>query len=178
MKKVILIIIISIVSLSTYAQEEKEKHHEVKINAFNLLIFKHLEGSYEYLIDSESSVGIAARFALNPDNERSIISYNERYVFTGFYRRYFSKKYAAGFFVEGLTMYSHTENDVIDLTGTSSKQSSNDIALGFALGWKFVSKKGITLEFYGGIGEQITSSNDNVATEVIPRLGASIGYRF
>ncbi|MFT5791526.1 MAG: hypothetical protein ACI9LI_000862, partial [Saprospiraceae bacterium] len=49
---------------------------------------------------------------------------------------------------------------------------------GFALGWKFVSKRGLALEFYGGIGEQITSSNDNVATEVIPRLGASIGYRF
>ncbi|MFB0939146.1 MAG: hypothetical protein ACI89R_000677 [Candidatus Azotimanducaceae bacterium] len=177
MKKIILITIISIVSLSTYAQEEKENHHEVKINAFNLLIFKHLEGSYEYLINSESSAGIAARFALNSYDDRNIISYNERYVFTGFYRRYFSKKYAAGFFVEGLTMYSHTENDV-DIIGATSKQSSNDIALGFALGWKFVSKRGLALEFYGGIGEQITSSNDNVATEVIPRLGASIGYRF
>ncbi len=178
MKKIILILIITVVSISTYAQEKNKKHHEVKINAFNLLIFKHLEGSYEYLINSESSAGIAVRFALNSYDDRNIISYNERYVFTGFYRRYFSEKYATGFFVEGLTMYSHTEDDVTAISGTTSIQSSNDIALGFALGWKFVSKKGITFEFYGGIGEQITSSNNNVATEVIPRLGASIGYRF
>jgi hypothetical protein len=184
MKKITFIILFLIGTLSTYAQEEKEAHHEIKINAFNLLVFKHLEGSYEYLIDSESSVGIAARFALHSNEDRSIISYNERYVFTGFYRRYFSQKYAEGFFVEGLTMYSHIEDDVFDQSlslspgTTSSKQSSNDIALGFALGLKTVSKKGFAFEFYAGIGDLITSSNDNVATEVIPRLGASFGYRF
>jgi len=57
MKKALLglLLFTSFVSFSQDAeQEEKVKHSEIKVNAFNLIVFKSVDFSYEYLIDSES----------------------------------------------------------------------------------------------------------------------------
>ena len=65
-------------SFATFAQEdmqeEKVKHSEVKINAFNLIVFKSVDFSYEYLIDSESSVGLSVLINLQDREDRDFIS--------------------------------------------------------------------------------------------------------
>ena len=74
------------------------KKHELKINAFTLLVVKWIDFSYERLIDQESSFGIST--TLNTDSDISDL----KFALTPYYRRYFSSHFARGFFVEGFGM--------------------------------------------------------------------------
>jgi len=190
MKNYILIPIL-LLSISVFSQNEpeKKKAHEVKINAFNTVIFKNLEFSYEYLINKESSAGVAITLNLN-DDIYAEPTYNDTFSLTPFYRRFFSRKYAWGFFMEGFGMYNIQRNYAYDYyyedvtPGSSIVRSADydenihNFALGMSLGAKFVSSKGFAFEFYGGIGRNLFSSNSQDNFEFVPRLGISLGYRF
>jgi len=195
MKNVILVIalFVSMVGFSQETEEKIERSHELKVNAFNLIVFKSVDFSYEYLIDSESSFGASLFFNLQDSNDDSYDDsyddgpyYDEKFAFTPYYRRYFSSKYAWGFFIEAFGMYNvqkdyysgyydYNTNQYIDV---NSSESSNNMAFGIAVGAKFVSKNGFLFEFFGGAGRNIYSSNEDFATEIVPRLGATLGYRF
>ena len=190
MKNLALITLLFITAIS-FSQEEKEpivKKHELKVNAFNLIVFKTADFSYEYLIDSESSFGASLLFNLQDVGSNDVEGpyYYEKFAFTPFYRRYFSSKYAWGFFIETFGMYNvqkdydggyydYTNNVYVNRNST---EESNNIAFGISIGAKFVSRKGFAFEFFGGAGRNVYSSNDRFATEIVPRLGASFGYRF
>lgn len=185
MKKLI-IFTLFFITISSFAQEviTKNKTHELKINALNILIFKSIDISYEYLINKESSVGISFLVNLN-DNDTDGPYYNETFAMTPYYRHFFSKKYAAGFFVEGFGMYNVQESYYYDysssyynenLQNTSNK--TNNFALGISLGAKFVSEKGFLFEFFAGIGRNIFTSDNKNNVEIVPRLGTSLGYSF
>ncbi|HBK71783.1 MAG TPA: DUF3575 domain-containing protein [Flavobacteriaceae bacterium] len=194
MKKTLLITLLLITAISFSQEEEKVqpkvKKHELKANAFNLIVFKAADFSYEYLIDSESSFGASLLFNLHDKNSSSYNDgphYQEKFAFTPFYRRYFSSKYAWGFFLETFGMYNVQENsrrgghyDYVNdvFINSTSTEKANNIAFGVAVGAKFVSRNGFAFEFFGGVGRNVFSSNDKYATELVPRLGASFGYRF
>ncbi len=188
MKKLILIPLL-LLALHSFSQktEEKQKSHELKLNAFNTLVFKSLEGSYEYLINKESSVGISMMVNLNDEfNEGP--EYAETFAITPFYRRYFSRKYAWGFFMEAFGMYNKQQDDYyeyyepVDPYSQNSSyvtdEDTNNFALGISIGGKFVSQKGFAFEFYGGIGRNLFTSDSRYNYEFVPRLGVSFGYRF
>lgn len=192
MKKALLGLLL-VTSFASFAQEdvqENPKQNELKVNAFNLIVFKSVDFSYEYLIDSESSVGASVLFNLQNRDDRDFEDgpiYNEKFAFTPYYRRYFSSKYAWGFFLEAFGMYSVQEdndedylfNPVIDdYEYVYSDGTSNGLAFGMAVGGKFVSKKGFLFELYGGVGRNIFTSNNDIGTEFVPRLGTSLGWRF
>ena len=192
MKKALLGLLL-VTSFASFAQEdvqENPKQNELKVNAFNLIVFKSVDFSYEYLIDSESSVGASVLFNLQNRDDRDFEDgpiYNEKFAFTPYYRRYFSSKYAWGFFLEAFGMYSVQEdndedylfNPVIDdYEYVYSDGTSNSLAFGMAVGGKFVSKKGFLFELYGGVGRNIFTSNNDIGTEFVPRLGTSLGWRF
>ena len=181
----------SVSFISFSQEEEKVKHNELKANAFNLIIFKSLDVSYEYLIDSESSFGVS--LLVNLQNEDDIfdddieVYYNETLAITPYYRRFFSRKYAWGFFLEAFGMYNvqkdfdgygyfDSTNDVF--VNDTKGETSNNFAIGISVGGKFVSKKGFAFEFFGGVGRNLTTSNNDIGSELVPRLGASLGYRF
>jgi len=189
MKKLILIPIL-LLALHSFAQktEEKKKSHEAKLNAFNTLIFKSLEGSYEYLINKESSAGISIMVNLNDEfNEGP--EYAETFAITPFYRRFFSRKYAWGFFMEAFGMYNKQRDDYYEyddpgydsyheFNTTVVDKETNNFALGISIGGKFVSQKGFAFEFYGGVGRNLFTSDSRYNYEFVPRLGVSFGYRF
>ena len=191
MKKALLALLL-FTSFASFAQEasqdEKVNHSEIKINAFNLIVFKSVDLSYEYLIDSESSVGASILFNLQNNEDRDFEDgpvYNEKFAFTPYYRRYFSSKYAWGFFLEAFGMYNVQEDsteyynyDSNEYYYRDSGETSNNIAFGMAVGGKFVSKKGFLFELYGGVGRNISTSNNDIGTEFVPRLGTSLGWRF
>ena len=193
MKKALLVLLLltSFVSFSqSTSEEDKVKHSEFKVNAFNLIVFKSVDFSYEYLIDSESSVGISALINLQDREDRDFLDgpyYNEKFAITPYYRRYFSSRYAWGFFLEAFGSYNvqdDTEEDYVfndlinDYEYQFSDETSNNIAFGIAVGGKFVTKKGFLFEVFGGLGRNISTSNDDIASEFVPRLGATIGWRF
>ncbi len=190
MKKIVCLVFVLISYWSFGQEEEKVRHHEIKANAFNLIVFKSVDLSYEYLIDSESSIGVSVLF--NLQNQEDIDDdngpyYNETFAITPYYRRYFSSRYAWGFFLEAFGMYNVQEdfdgyffydsiNDVY--INREVGETSNNFAIGMAVGGKFVSKKGFAFEVYGGVGRNLSQSNNDVGSEIVPRIGASLGYRF
>ncbi|MGB7393519.1 MAG: DUF3575 domain-containing protein [Pricia sp.] len=174
-------------SFFAFAQDDSDTDkHEIKTNVFNLIIFKAPEFTYEYLIDSESSVGASILFNLQDTEDDSFIDgpyFYERFAFTPYYRRFISGKYASRFFFEAFGMYNVQEdydgvwsNDFQTITYT--EDTSSNLAFGVAIGSKFVSSGGFLFEFYGGVGRNIITSDDDVANELVPRVGISLGYRF
>lgn len=173
MKKITLLILLFISTSIVFSQEKEEfpqdinKKEEVKINALTLLSVKWIDVSYERLIDEESSFGISA--TLNTDTSETDL----KYALTPFYRRYFSGKFARGFFVEGFgTLFSTRENDFLF---SNDEPFETGFAVGISIGGKFVSKKGFTTELLLGVGRNMVESNYN---EGFVRAGISVGYRF
>ncbi|MCF6296616.1 MAG: DUF3575 domain-containing protein [Flavobacteriaceae bacterium] len=183
MKKFLTFILLFVTFISFSQETEKyEKSHELKINALSLIFFKSIDVSYEYLLDEESSIGISFLVNLN-DEYNDGPNYNETIAITPYYRHFFSKRYAWGFFVEGFGMYNAQKIEDYDydsIIGGSTyldKRTSN-FALGVTLGGKFVSEKGFIFEFFGGIGRNLFTSDSRYNSEIVPRIGTSFGYRF
>ena len=154
--------------------------NEVKLNMFNLVVFKYLDASYEWVIDEESSVGVAGLINLGDDYDT--FDYLRKFSLTPYYRRYFSKGYAKGFFVEGFGMLNQTSDpffsnfDETTQTFSNNSESFTDFAIGVSLGGKFISKKGFVAEVFGGIGRNLLNSDTTV--DVVGRGGISLGFRF
>lgn len=183
-----------LLTVITFAQTDDvvpEKKHELKANAFNLIVFKAADFSYEYLINEESSIGASLLFNLQDrGDDRNFEDgpvYQEKFAFTPFYRRYFSSKYAWGFFLEAFGMfnvqddYDNYDYDYIydpNISVNRNIDTSTNVAFGISIGGKFVSKGGFAFEVFGGAGRNVYQSNKEYASEIVPRLGASLGYRF
>lgn len=174
MKKFTVFIVVFFLSLSSFSQEKEEiypqdvnKKTEIKINALTLLAATWLDFSYEKLIDEESSFG--SSITLNTNTSSSDLNY----AITPFYRRYFSGKFARGFFVEGFGMLFSAKDTGFFNNGSNNFETG--FALGFSVGGKFVSKKGFTTELLLGIGRNLVNKDHNTA---VGRIGVSLGYRF
>ena len=170
MKKTILFIVLCITTLSM-AQETiseppqyKDKKNEIKINTF-ILFFEWINLDYERFINKESSFGVSA--ILNATTHTFLINKS----LTPYYRRYFSEKFARGFFVEGFGMLYSTKTFCIDC----ESYSGTAFALGISAGGKLVSKGGVTTEVFFGIGRNLTNSK---LLWAVGRVGISVGYRF
>jgi hypothetical protein len=148
---------------------------EIKLNVFNLLVFEYLDGSYERVIDEESSFGVGA--LVNLGDSSDTFDLLREFSITPYYRRYFSKGYAKGFFVEGFGMLNQTSDILFfDFDDASTQDKYTDLALGISLGGKFISKRGFIAEVYGGIGRNLLNSNNTV--DFVGRGGISLGFRF
>lgn len=187
MKNLIVIVFLLVTGI-IFAQNDNVliKKNEIKGNAFNIIVFKAADFSYEYLIDSESSVGASILINLQDSDSDNGPYYNEKFAFTPFYRRYFSSKYAWGFFLETFGMinvqdeYDSFYYDYVPYPEATihSDGNSTNVALGISIGGKFVSEKGFVFEFFGGAGRNVYQSDEVYSTELVPRLGASFGYRW
>ena len=187
MKKITLTFALLFVFANMFSQDEETlSRNEIKLNVA-YLIAGMPEVSYEYLINEESSVGASILFAIDND-----IDFN--FAFTPYYRFYFGKKRTAGFFVEGFGMLNVTEESLdiyyydAPVNGSDIYYGNNDysetntnLALGVAVGGKFLTSSGFIFEIYGGVGRNLFNNNsyyyDN-NYEFVPRFGVSVGKRF
>jgi len=175
MKKLLVIVCLSVLTFG-YSQDEKQvdfPKNEIKGNAL-FLVAGALEVTYEHLLNEETGVGVSVFTAITDD-------FNTNLAITPYYRFYFGKKPAAGFFVEGFGMLnSYTqENYIYDsmYNETIIKDDRTDFALGFGLGSKWVTKRGFLLEINGGVGRNLFNSSDT-DYEIVGRGGITLGYRF
>lgn len=154
-----------------WSQEEGfTNRHELSLNVGSSLDGSP-EFSYHYLLDEESSFGVAIRIAMDKEKEyRFLISPN--------YRIFFGKKPAAGFFMEpNLAIFSqYTQEDIVIGMLPQDRESKVGYGLGIVAGFKFLTNRGWTAEFFGGLGRNF--SNTDFIDEYYPRLGVSIGKRF
>jgi hypothetical protein len=176
MKNLILSFALFLVVFQTFSQEETGKKdkangkNEVHINVAYLL-GGIPEIGYEYILNEESGVGLDILFAI--DN-----SIDFKFALTPYYRFYFGKKKAAGFFVEGFGMINTfntlNEYDYFDYFQYHYKNIT-DFALGASVGGKFLTTKGFVFEIYGGAGRNLFN---NDSQDVVPRFGLTFGKRF
>ncbi len=168
MKKVTLIAMLFMISLSAFSQEEtKPKKNELKIN-LPYLIGGIPEIGYEYLINNESGVGIDLLFSIDKDTPID-------FALTTYYRIYFGEKPTAGFFVEGFGMLNTAEGEEYYDIFDSISHYETDFALGVSVGGKFMTNKGVIFEICGGVGRNLFNER---ASDIIPRMGLTIGKRF
>lgn len=176
MKNVLVLLFLSLFTFG-YSQE-KEKitfpKNEMKGNAL-FLVLGASEITYERLTDENSGLGVSLFFSNEEDFDTS-------FSLTPFYRAYFGKKQAAGFFVEGFSMisagntgsysdYNFNTNTYFTVEG----KKYTDFALGFGVGSKWVHKRGFVFEINAGIGRNLLS---NTSPEIVGRGGITLGYRF
>lgn len=174
MKKLIVLLCFS-TYLSGYSQQNEVpnfKRNELKGNAL-FLVLGAIEVTYERILNEDTGLGVSV-FFVNQDE------FESNFMLTPYYRAYFGKKPAAGFFVEGFstlntgvarTTYYYDNNNV----GRVEKDRYTDFALGFGLGSKWVHRKGYVFEINAGIGRNLLSKD---GPEVVGRGGITIGYRF
>ena len=153
-------------SIGLFAQQTEPDNHdgkfadnEIRLNIL-YLIAKFPELTYERNLSDESSVGLSVAFSLDDD-----IDFD--YIISPFYRLYFGKKRAAGFFIEGNGSVFSEE-----------VRSRTEIAagLGIGVGGKFLTKRNWTGELLLGLGS--TLINTDKTSGAYPRVGISIGKRF
>jgi hypothetical protein len=166
-------------SLFGFSQEKETtdfKRNELKGNAL-FLVLGAAELTYERLLNEDSGVGVSLFFVAEDEFETN-------FSLTPYYRAYFGKKPAAGFFVEGFAMlnsyvdhgYTTYYNDNgTTVTNFVADEVGTDFALGFGLGSKWIHRKGFIFEINAGIGRNLLSDN---SPEVVGRGGITLGYRF
>lgn len=188
MKKFYLLLLtISLFSISMFSQENtknektSDNFNELKINMTNLIAFKWFDAIYERTINEEASFGISLLTRIGSDNDDSTgLDAYRTFSLTPYYRHFFSKKYAQGFFIEGFAMLHSGEDEFYDydsITDTSSytTEKYTDLAIGVSAGAKFITKRGFIAEIYLGIGRDMLDQSD---IEVVGRGGIALGYRF
>ncbi len=174
MKKIFLALFHATITFG-YSQETQKvdfKRNEIKGNAL-FLVAGALEVTYEQLLNEESGVGVS--LFVPYENEIDV-----NFSLTPYYRFYFGKKPAAGFFVEGFGMLNSYDDSIYTEANNYSSYDDvtrTDFALGFGLGAKWVTKKGFIFEINGGVGRNLFNSSDT-DFEIVGRGGITLGYRF
>ena len=175
------------------AQEDLEltHRHELKLNLGSSVFIAFPELSYEYLLSEDMTVGAAVGFGCDTED-------SDGYSFkaTPFLRWFFGDinwwglrsrgmhHPATGFFLEAngavgsLDIYSNSY-DYVDYSNRYTKEKSMFTGgLGFAFGWKYLSKNNWTAELVTGAGRNFNYDKDYFNSKIYLRMGISIGKRF
>lgn len=165
---------------TSFGQIDSEEAQKVKGEATHEFLYNPvytyigtLELKYEYLLNEKSGAGMRYLYTFNHEfiELRQDISL--------FYRRYYGKKYAGGFYNEVFLSYNSVENTESFIQNEQLfdvNQLSHNVGIGFGLGTKLISKDGILLDLGVGIGYNFYRSDFN--DRAIPRLITSFGFRF
>lgn len=179
--------IFGIANLQAQETETSGRQNDVMISPIELIAAPLLNISYERLLSENSGVGINGMFYFGDDNDDNFDSGFSQ--ISPYYRMYFGKKYASGFFVEGfvpITMtkdysyFASAEPGYFNEYYTEQKRTTVGIGVGF--GGKWVAKRNIVFEASMGVARRFGSEKngdyyydgDNITGKGM--LG--IGYRF
>ncbi|CAI8376477.1 MAG: Uncharacterised protein [Flavobacteriaceae bacterium] len=155
---------------------------EFKVDFLDLLVFPALSVGYEKANDSSTAFGTT--LFLNLGGEDS--DWNDNLAITPYYRFYFlqSEDYGGyGIFAEVFTKFKFGAAEV----GTSSpsgdlvEENYFDIALGLAVGKKWINRKGFTLETLFGVGRNLFYDKDSDSSQrsaTSTTISISLGKRF
>ena len=150
----------------SYAQQE------VKLDIGDALVIKSLDFSYENYITESSSFGISALFNLAKQDAK--FRYNENTMITPYYRNYFSTSEEWNFFGEAFLGINSGKKESSEDSGIYDNKYT-DGALGVAVGTKYITGSGLTIDVHAGIGRNLFGSD---SPTLVPRLGVNVGWRF
>lgn len=164
MNKILLIGCI-LVNYISYSQQE------IKLDIADALIIRSLEFSYENYISDENSFGVSALFNLAKQDVK--FRYNEDIMITPYFRHYFTTDAQWNLFGEGFIGLNFGKSD-IEVNGVPELKKYTDTALGVAIGTKYISEGGLTVDVYGGLGRNLFGTNSPI---LVPRIGLNVGWR-
>lgn len=181
MKRIILFALICVLlQQNIFAQNETNKDetvknfNELKLNGLFLIVGA-FEATYERTLNEESGFGLSVFIPFDSD-----IDVN--YYVSPYYRFYFGKKYAAGFFLEGFGMLNSVKEDIFFVSEFDptivEEENVTDFALGIGLGGKWITSSGFIGELNFGIGRNLFGDYEDEALEFVGKVGITLGYRF
>lgn len=180
MKKTLLVTFVLFSFFSAKAQNETnlnpyEKNNEIKLNVIAPLSGA-FQAGYERHLNHKSSLGISFYKVYDNTNNEDL-----NYSISPYYRRYFGKKYASGFFAEGFGMLTSIDGkkiyDTDDHSTFTENPDVNDFALGLGLGGKWTTKSGFTFEINAGYGFLLFNAN-KTDHNIVNKIELNVGYRF
>ena len=172
MKNLIAIALILLGSsiLSAQAYPPLGAARELKFNAGLLLATGTAEGSYEYYLGEDISVGGTAYW----DNDA--YDSNGNFGIGPNLRAYFGYAPRSGFFAEAFGLYYTGKEDLIS-NPERRETTFNTFALGLGGGNKWTTRSGrLSLEIFGGIGRNLNP--EAFQNTFMYRAGLNIGFRF
>ncbi len=186
MKKNLWLLIILITPIIGAAQEQKSADprdtakNELSVGALNLLAFGAIDITYERVLSPHSSWAVETFIlAFNRDKENTVDAYEKDFSIAGKYKYFFSdRSTASGFYVNALTMVSSGDYTVEEDYSTDQpapEERYTDLALGFGVGGKFISRQGFFLDLGMGIGRNLFSSN---SPTIVGQFNFNLGFRF
>lgn len=189
--KAIITLVIFFIGISGFSQEVSQEvtdqifprdisKNELSINAFNLVTFGAIDVAYERIIDQNSSWAIEGFIlALNRESEAADYLFTRTASLTGKYKYFFGDNAAYGFYVNGLAMVSTGEyyEEIYDREFNYSRVDKDytDLALGFGIGYKWVSKQGFFMDLSSGIGRNLLNNDSPV---IVGQFNVNLGKRF
>ena len=154
---------------------------EFKVDFLDLLVFPAISVGYEKVNDSSSAFGTT--LFLNLGGEDS--DWNDNLAITPYYRFYFlqSEDYGGyGIFAEVFTKFAFGAAEVeTSSTGDGVEENYFDMALGLAVGRKWINRKGFTLETLFGVGRNLFYDKDTDSSQrsaASARFNIALGKRF
>ena len=169
MKTTGIFIMLALLALSAVGQQEPQfSRNELKVNGLYAL-YAFPEVSYERIINTESSWGTSLAFAVDPD-------YSLKLAVSPYYRWFFGKKPASGFFLESSGVVFFAQQDRWYDDWSTETQTAAGGGIGLSLGCKVLSDGGWVGEVYAGLARNLISTD--VFGTSLPRFGFCIGRRF
>lgn len=164
---------------SSYAEDDFERH-EIKINTL-YFVLEAVELCYEGNLSKNTSLGVSMFIPFNSIESPVSIKYNYGFTVNPYFRYFFGKKPAQGFFIEANAAMSSLEvNNYYSIynpngfyNSNTAKEKEFGFGLGAAVGSKFVIDDQIVIDVYAGLGKYLTQDGLGY-----PRLGINVGYRF
>lgn len=179
---------------TTYATAQMDDRdvdrNEVSLNAFNVLGFGVLDGTYERILTSNSSISvdIFSNFLTLSKGEQQNLDdlYTKDFSLTTGYKYFFHEDRTAwGFYSELFGMLSsgsdHVQISETDpMTGevTTIEREQDyytDLALGVGVGYKYVARQGFMIDLSFGLGRNLF---DVDSPNLITLPAINFGYRF
>lgn len=158
--------------------------NEIRIDVGKLLFSSKLKVAYERFLNKDFSYGISGMyFGENyKDNIFNNSNFKKSYEIEPFVRYSISKNIQRFFYVESFSSIcngnykefkrlSDGEYAYYDWT----KSNFTNVAVGFAVGYKFYLKEHFCMDFNFGLSSFVYNKKD---TESLPKFGINFGYRF
>ena len=161
------------------SSSNSERKNDIMLDPISLISVSAININYERLLNENSGVGLHAFAYLGDgydDEDDDVFS-----QFSPYYRMYFGKKYASGFFVEGFGLLSDGQYTPQDENGNKldTKKDYSAFGAGIGIGEKWTSNSGLFLEASAGLGRNFSIPEDASTTLIlIGKVGISVGYRF
>lgn len=151
------------------------ENNELKLNVL-YLPGGYSELTYERILGNNSAVGISIGFLIDSASSNyatDILTFDKAIL--PYYRYYFGQKRAAGFFLEGNSIF-YSEKSMVQ------HERESGWGLGMAVGIKLIKNDNWHIDVFAGGGFGVNGRNTGSEflnfPDMYPRLGLAIGKRF